>query len=137
MVWLKSCFFIFIILSCSGSKAVNWRLGYTCIYYFLYYFIFIYIRFLYYKLMHVSCKKNMNIVVYKYYKVQSLPHWFSTSQVSQPRTISFLYDLQKNFDIYTSTIIHIHFLKEIVLFYVLHVLQYLVFPPPPPIIDIG
>lgn len=62
--------------------------------------------------MHVSCKKNMNIVVCKYYKVKSLPHSFSTSQVSQPRTTSFLYDLQKNFDIYTSTITHIHFFKR-------------------------
>lgn len=131
VVWLKSCFFILIILSCPESKAVNWLLGYTCIYYCLYYFAFIYIRFLYYKLMHVPWKTNMNTVVYKCYKVKSLPHWFSTSQVPQPRTTSFLYDLQENFNICISTCFHILFFKEMVLFYILHVLQHLAFPPPP------
>lgn len=76
--------------------------------------------------MHVSCKKNLNTVIYKYYKVKSLLYGFSDSQVPQPRTISFLYN-QENFNIFK----HLYTIlkKEIVLFCTLHALQDLAFPP--------
>lgn len=105
----------------------------------LYYFAFIYIRFLNHKIMHVSYK-NMNIVVYKYYKVKSLtlilyfPCWFSTWP--QTRNTSFLYNLQENFNINIQALIFAYIFLKKKQCYSIHYMCFSVRPLPPPVTDV-
>lgn len=105
----------------------------------LYYFALISIRFLNYKIMHVSYK-NMNIVVYKYYKVKPLtlilyfPCWFSLLG-HKPET-PLLYNLQENFNRNIQALIFTYFFFLKKWCYSVYYVCFSVFPLPPPKTDV-